>query len=573
MRRKSGPDKEKNRLPVRREGAGMMTMHPLSGKEILDHIVGAHDPRTLVQGLPHGDFYWMVKRVGNDDCLPILEQASVEQWQYILDMETWNRDQLDLNQVAAWLTRLQAADPHRLAKWLLSGGEAIAYYFLYRSIQVEIEQSEDPSDFPPGFFTLDGTYYIRALNPQQRPLIEELLRFLAGEDLEAYQSLLLGLAGVLPAEAEEQLYRMRGIRLAEHGFLPFDEAISIYSLLTPRIFGTDGSSGEGETAKVDEVPAELLSLAPFAHLNKDQMFVSAVRGFSDALLRDRIYLEFAGLCNQLLSADGVTVRDLDVLVRTCRKAAGYVNLSLENTCAGDMYRASEILKKHSLVSLFRVGFGFVLRLKWEVAQWKKEAWFSKNGLDLSFWGDRWGEIIGGLLFEKPLFYCGDRAEEQYRDFRGLADFEACTEAVRNVTALDYLFSRLCKSMIFPGDKGGDENFTFHPLLFNVWARHILASPLSFEGLTVHQVRMLFSRLRAGDEGAPYEMCGFEEIFVSDMLRLAGVRHEPKKTQLKKVLSLLWQFFRKEYGQVSLEDLDQRFSRYLTIVTSPEVDLP
>lgn len=573
MGRKAGPDKGRNKALARLDTKGIATLSSLSGGEIIDRIVGAQNPRKLLQGMAHGDFYWLIKKVGESDCLPIVEYASEEQWQYLLDMELWNRDRLDLDQAATWLSRLQMADPQRLATWLLSEGQETACYFLYRSVQVEIQDYEDPSDFPDGFFTLDGVYYIRVLNPGQRPFIEELLRFLAKENLVAYQSLLLGLAGVLPAEAEEQLYRMRSIRLEEHGFLPFEEAISVYSPLDPRILGSEELPAEPEIIHTEEVPRKLVPLSLFSHLHEDDMFVSAVRGFSDHLLQDRIYLEFAGLCNQILSADGAIINDLGMLVKTCRKAAGYVNLSLEKACSGDVHKAALILKGHSLVSLFRAGFGLVLRLKWNLARWMEDAWCTKHGLDLDFWGDEWGETIGGLLFEKPLFYSGDREDEQYRDFNGLADFQKCREILDSVVALDAFFSRLGERIPLPDWKEKAMDFTFHPLLFNVWARNLLGCHPSFEGISMGQARELFSRLRAGDKEPPYRMRGFEEVFVKDMLRLGPVRDENRKRKLTKVFSVLWRHFRAEYEQVALDDLDRRSSRCLTIKPSSEADPP
>lgn len=572
MKQQTGADKDKNKTLITANRAGVAALASLSGKEVVDRIIEAPDPRALVQGLAHADFYWLVKKVGVNDCLPILEHASEEQWQYLLDMELWRRDRLDLGQAVTWLSRLRMADPRRLAKWLLSEGQATAYYFFYRSIVVEIKQDEDPNDLPDGFFTLDGTYYIRVRDPEHRPLIEELLRFLAGENLVAYQSLLLGLAGVLPAEVEEHLYRMRGVRLAEHGFLPFEEAVSIYSPLDPKILGTGELPAEPEIIRTEEVPGELVPLTPISHLEKGNVLISAVREFSDPLLQDRIYLEFAGLCNQILSADGVMINDVEMLVNACRKAAGYVSLSLEKACSADVHKAAQILKNHSLVSLFRVGFGLVLRLKWDVARWMKDAWFTQRGLDLDFWGDEWGETIGGLLFEKPLFYCGTREDAEYREFRGLADFEKCSEIVRNVRALDYLFSRLSERIPVPEWKGEGDDVSFHPLLFNVWARDLLGFRLSFEGIPIVWARELFSRLRAEKEGPPYRMPGFEDVFVQDMLRLGAVRDEDRKRQVTKVLSMLWHHFRAEYEQVALEDLDQRFSRYLTIKPSQEAGL-
>ncbi|MFH1488046.1 MAG: DUF6178 family protein, partial [Pseudomonadota bacterium] len=56
----------------------------LSGSQILDRVLSSPSPEELVKSLPSEDFYWLVKRVGEYDCLPLLELASEEQWQYLL---------------------------------------------------------------------------------------------------------------------------------------------------------------------------------------------------------------------------------------------------------------------------------------------------------------------------------------------------------------------------------------------------------------------------------------------------------------------------------------------------------
>ena len=44
----------------------------LSGGEILDLILGHKTPKDIVQDMSSGDFFWLVKKVGSDDCLPFL---------------------------------------------------------------------------------------------------------------------------------------------------------------------------------------------------------------------------------------------------------------------------------------------------------------------------------------------------------------------------------------------------------------------------------------------------------------------------------------------------------------------
>ncbi len=49
--------------------------------------------------------------------------------------------------------------------------------------------------------------------------------------------------------------------------------------------------------------------------------MNVVAGIRDLLFLDRLRLEFAGLANQILSADRLMIHELEVLVEACKKAA------------------------------------------------------------------------------------------------------------------------------------------------------------------------------------------------------------------------------------------------------------
>ena len=70
-------------------------------------------PVTLVQSMAAEDFYFLVHAIGTEDSRPILALASNEQWEYLLDMETWQRDHLAPHEMTLWLERLLKADPDR----------------------------------------------------------------------------------------------------------------------------------------------------------------------------------------------------------------------------------------------------------------------------------------------------------------------------------------------------------------------------------------------------------------------------------------------------------------------------
>ena len=86
------------------EGKALLRRLPsLSGSQVMRRIIDSPVPEKLVQALSPVDFFWIVKKVGEDESVALLRLASQEQWQYILDMDLWNKDRLNLVSVSEWL--------------------------------------------------------------------------------------------------------------------------------------------------------------------------------------------------------------------------------------------------------------------------------------------------------------------------------------------------------------------------------------------------------------------------------------------------------------------------------------
>jgi hypothetical protein len=561
---KKGSQSTERRLVLAEHRAIVSNLSYLPGSRILDQILGHKDPRKFVQALPCEDFFWLVKKVGEEDSLPLLELASVEQWQYLFDLEIWKRDRLDVAYTSLWMSRLQQADCIRLVKWLLSEGESIAFYHFYKSIEViEVNSDDEAYDIPEGFFSLDGVFFIRVIDSQYRESIEHILRVMAEEDFNRYQALLLGLAGVLPAETEEGMYRMRNMRLAEHGFLPFEEAMSIYAPLNPEALKTEKQQELLDILDDKEI-IDMVPVTPLSHVGAENMLTDAIGRINDPIFLDRIRLEFAGLCNQILSADGLMDHDVDVLIRICRRAGRYLNLAIERLCGRDRVSAEPLLRDHSLVSLFRVGFGLALKVKWEAERWLQGSWFHEKGLDTDFWGEQWGGILAGLLEERPTFYVGLQEEEHYKDFEWLSELGESLKILRCLMVLDSLIENLTEK--YQIDKGilNSSDLTFYPLLFNLWGRLLLKMKPCISEISIEQAKSLFHRLRAGSTKPPYRMIGFQETFVEDYMAYASDADSESASILRDTLSLIWQEFEEEYEGVSLSDLDGRYSSFIMI---------
>ncbi len=217
----------------------------LPSEKALSRILEAPEPKALVQSFPTEDLYYLLNDIGPEDALPLLKLASDEQWEFILDLEVWEKDRVELQSVTRWLNLLIAADSLRAVKWFIEKKKELLELFLFRNIELKIrEHDQDPSEMGEEFFTLDDTFYIRILDIPLDPEAEDagktekyaflkrLMDKLADFDYVTYQQLLLESSGVIPAETEEEAYRTRNIRLAEKGFLPFEEAVGVYQALT-----------------------------------------------------------------------------------------------------------------------------------------------------------------------------------------------------------------------------------------------------------------------------------------------------------------------------------------------------
>jgi hypothetical protein len=536
----------------------------LSGNALLNRIMDEESPEVFVGRLPEEDFFWIVKRIGEADCLPLLRLASEDQWEYLLDLETWEKDRLDPDRVLSWLSRLSDADPERFAGWLSRHGDALFSLLINGKAEVVIRDGEGDADLSEGYFTLDGLFYIRPIREEDRETIEGLLRTLASKDHHAYQALLYGLAAVIPAEVEEELYRFRNGRLAEHGFLPYEEAVAVYAPLDPAVLRAEKPPLllPGRLCSTEE--GALIPVSPLMHVGEDLLFAQALSRIGDPFLQDRIRLEFVGLCNRIIAAGAFAeAADVDYLAASCRRVASYLNVALERLCGSDGEAAAVLLQSHPLLTIFRVGYGFAMKLQWEANRWRKESWFVRQGKGNDFWGPPWGEMLDGLLAIPPRLYAEKNAPDLFRDFGSVRDIDDARKILGQVQALDRILARLSQN------RSGRchlhaTGMTFHFLLFNQWIRRILNKASSPAPLTPADVKRFFHTVRRNDAGPPYRMKDFAEIFISDFMEGTADFEPPAQQALHEALSGIWDSFRREYENIEEENLERRYLRFLHV---------
>jgi len=551
------------------EGALLSRLSPkellqLPGKKALDLILESPTPAHLVQSLAEEDLFWIVQDIGPEDALALLAVASNDQWQYLLDLELWNKDRLEINAVNQWLGLLLRADPERFLIWGFRENRELIELNLFKNIEVRMkEEDESPSDFDDSFFTLDGTFYIRIRQKKYYEILREFLERLAAYDLKAFHKVLLASAGGMPAEVEEGIYRLRNVRLAEKGFLPFEEAIGVYQpLASERLL----EKGRDVHIRVEEKETSRPAPLSTSLLIQDQdLFHLSLERIEDGSVLERLQIEFAGMCNQIISADGFGVRDREGLLSVVRKACGYLDIGLQKLDGPDPARGARVVEKYPLNQIFRVGYGAGLELKWRAEKWLKKSWFTGQALSLAFWGDPWEGILEGLLKKRPLFYTNLSDGELYREFKELSDIEVCHEALDQMAAMDHLLSLVLAHAPIAG-RTGYQPVRWMNLLLTSWARHRLGLPEDMEPIGAGQLKTFLRDLwKKGKK--PYRIAeNVKQSFGDWLVGRTGLAAHELQDQVGNTMENLFKELENEYGSVSMEDLDPRYVRHFLIAS-------
>jgi len=470
------------------------TVLALPAEKAMDTILNARQPAALVHSIPETDLFFLVQDIGPEDCLPLLALASNAQWDFMLDMATWKGDRIKNRSLTRWLNLRYLADPDRFLRWFQNEETEFIEWYLFRNIQIRVlEPDEEPADIPDAFMTIDNMAYFRFLpesvdmaasedeidasdtDEERYTFITRFLEKLYSEDPIQYQNVMLETRTILSNETEEEAWRIRNIRMAEKGFLPFDEAIGVYQPLKPdaipRRIISKKRSGEPHLP----VPAYASGM-----LDADNLFVRSLKALEQDRMLPEIQTELASLINQLVVADQKQVASKADIEEVVKKAVGYLSIGLDRMSEMplDVVRSASLIRSRLLSGIFRVGYGAALELKWQAQGWVKQSWFMAKKLPLGFWGEAWLGVLGGLLIKKPLFFDNYQTGVLYREFRSLEDIQATQILLNQIIRFDQILGAMTDDLtLFLQSVPSRQSLSYKSLILTRWAQcHIGLSP-------------------------------------------------------------------------------------------------
>lgn len=540
----------------------------------LDKILDAPAPASLVQSFPDQDLYYLMHKIGPDDFLPVLSLATSRQWEYILDVEIWDRDRLNPDSITRITELLFQADPARLVRWGLTEKTDLFEFYLnfYMDIKIREHDEPPPSDFDD-YITLDDKFYFRFPDRSQLPdeempvprdhppawdVIEKMVKLVAQMDLSVFHGLMLETTSLLPAEIEEEEFRLKNARLAEKGFLPTHEAIGIYQPISVDALRKRETVHTKSIRFDPDIPLPPQYFSSF--LEGSNLLVAALKLF-DSSFSLVLESELAALINKLISADKIKLTGPGDLEKAIHKTCAYLNLGLEVLLKKDFtpHHAKKLIEQYYLEDIFRSGSRSCIQLKTKAANWFKTSFMNKNGLPLGFLGENYLGVIGGLFIDRPKFYDPD-ISDLYTEFESMAHIEKTQIDLDRIIALDNILGRV--KVDLSGFKQGV--LTYKSLLLTLWAKNRMGQPETLDPIDIKQFQAFFTQLfdaKADD--------GHHQVPLNDFLiwitEAAEMTDSEIPHEISDLLADLMEELEQEYGQVSPEDLDPRFIPHFLLV--------
>ncbi|SMC87563.1 hypothetical protein SAMN02746065_11384 [Desulfocicer vacuolatum DSM 3385] len=557
-------------------------------QQALDDILSSNQPATLIQSFPDQDLYYLMHHIGVDDFIPVLSLATSRQWEYFLDMDVWQGDRLDLPCMTRTLEMLFKADPQRLLRWIIKEKPDFLEYYFFKSMEIRIlEHDENPSDFGDDFTTLDHQFYFRfpeislevkdvvnevsllAIGDEgdadpageleknrerAESLITGMLNALAQMDLSICQAVLMESTAVIPSETEEEQYRLRNVRLAEKGFLPHYEAVGVYQPMALKDIKPRASSWLTRPWLGTDLP--IFPCFTDSLMPRESLFARALAGVADETALMNLQAELASLVNHVISADQVTIRSRKDMEGAVKKTCAYLSLGMEiihgqtDTCLAP--HGVGIIMTYSLETIFHMASGAGIRLKTAARQWYETSWISSRDLSLSFLGENWLGVAGGLFLARPLYFDNYVTGVLYRPFAGLSDLMESARQLAIIQEVDALMAVMDPEIAL--DTSG--LLTWKSLLLTLWARSCLGMDMVVKSIPLPGFQPFFQALFSKDDKNIKKRCITLDKRADFLLWLARTAGEKTLSEnIKDAVTVLFDELEDEYGGVMEMDIE------------------
>lgn len=550
-----------NSLPIPDQLDLVLKAH---GKERLHYLFLSEHPEQLVQLFPEMEVFLTVKEVGERDCLELISLTTPDQFQYILDLDFWKKDQLDPEKILHWMELLMEIGVERVTQFIQSADLDFITLILKKFLKVSTlsdESLEGGDRIPP--LTLDQFYFIEFKGKRSREIFEPFLKILYRTDHEIYWRVMDALIYEIESELEETEYRFRKGRLNDYGFPDFEEALEIYRFINP------DSLLKEKNALQERIPEESnVRVPPFhlAHLEEGPFFSSILSKVEELKEQNRLKFEITSLCNKAIMAEGMDLSNIAAMERVIQRVYHTLNLGIQYLSEEDEIRALEILHSLPVQKIFQCGVSVTLILRDKAASLLKGAWFLDDQENLTSLDSPFFERFEGLLKKRPALYRDGR----YEDFKAVQEIKEAERFLEFIEVITHFFME--KLNVSPQSlkdmdlsHGPFKEITFSTIFLTAVSNQILNGAFQFKPIVKTQVKELLSQVfEKEDQGKGWIK---KEIKIGLTRWLSSIEEDASALQhLLAFQNFCLDLFEVEYGRVPLDEemIDPRYLKGLLV---------
>ena len=385
---KDDPERARGLITSLSFQARLELMCQVSAKDKLDLVELAEDRIRIVRALPKQELFFAVQELGKEGAIELIARASLEQINFMLDLDCWKRGEIDLDKVREWIKTLRECSPRKLLTWLQKADPELIIYFFKRHIKVvKPDDPSNPDDPAFGglprefYFTLDNQYFIEFIGPAEaQELIYQVLDLIFPVDQHLYFTIMEGVIWELNMGLEEEARHWRQARLEDAGFPPLDEATAIYQYINPDTFNPQVhkkslalSDYAYKDVSVPETTEAIISsrfyLSPIV---KDSFFIESLANLQADPIFPLCQQELIVLFNKVLLVEVIDFSRMEEVRRAFELGHHYLNIGLEYICGNDLSKGKEILKEVRWQKIFQLGFSLIRQLQREAKKARSE---------------------------------------------------------------------------------------------------------------------------------------------------------------------------------------------------------
>lgn len=377
------------------------------GRQRMEALLAADDPEAAIVALPATELYQIIAEVGLDEAIELVAFATPEQLRGCLDIDVWDRDQLQAEAMTPWLRALIDTGYDKLGQvWEKLDTEFTALVLQRFTRVYDLSQEETvPDDVDGPIINTPDTFFaleVLAEDEETVSVVNRVIDYLYRADpngILARHSIMA--ARTEPtAELEEMSYRWRAGRMADLGYVDYYEALEVFRPLDP-VSVRIGEGTEDHFAKPDPEDAEQVAgsfgLMPAAMAQAvvgASFLARTLDRIDDPDELARLETSLMVLVNKVLAATRVPPGKPEALREGAEHAAATVSLGLESLSQGDLTRAAQAVRSVSLTRLHRLGHTLTLRLARMARTLAPRAVTA---------GEHDGAVLAALLRQRPWF--------------------------------------------------------------------------------------------------------------------------------------------------------------------------